>query len=117
MMIDKALIQVYVDWQEKLDNNEWYFSEAFESIIKDMSSEEAFAYIPNIVRMLLLLEDEFLIWNTLYFLLTVYSISDTTEIHPELRSNWQALTKHISKYPDVYKTAFQELRRNLRFLK
>ncbi|MEH6949611.1 ABC transporter [Bacillus sp. JJ634] len=116
-MIDKALTQVYLDWQEKLDNNEWYFSDAFDSIVKDMNPEQAFAYIPNVIQMLLQLEDEFLIWETLYFLLQVYGIANTTEIHPELRNNWEALTKHIYKYPDAYKTPFQELKRDLRFPK
>lgn len=114
MMIDKALTQVYADWQEKLDNDEWYFDNAFEMIVKDMNSEEVFAYIPNVVQMLLQLEDEFLIWETLYFLRHVYGIANTTELHPELRNNWDALTKHISKYPDPYKTPFQELKRDLR---
>ena len=116
-MKDEALTLVYFDWQEKLDSNEWYFSHAFDSIVKDMNSEQAFAYIPNVVRMLLQLDDEFLIWETIYFLLRVYGISNTTEIHPELRDNWDALTKHISKYPDAYKTPFQELKRDLRLSK
>ena len=116
-MIDKALAQVYLDWQEKLDNNEWYFSNVFDSIVKDMDPEQAFAYIPNVVQMLLQLDDELLIWETMYFLLQVYEIANTTETHPELSENWEALTQRISKYPDVYKTPFQELQRDLRLPK
>ena len=116
-MIDNALTQVYLDWQEKLDNNEWYFSNAFDSIVKDMDPEQAFAYIPNVVQMLLQLEGEFLIWETMYFLLQVYEIANTTEIHPELSNNWEALTQRISEYPDVYKTPFQELKKDLRLPK
>lgn len=96
-MNDEALTQVYLDWQEKLDSNEWYFSDVFDSIVKDMDSEQAFSYIPNVVRRLLQLDDEFLIWETLYFLLQVNRIANTVVIHPELRTNWDALTKHISK--------------------
>jgi len=113
-LTDEALVQVYAGWQEKLGNNEWYFHDIFNAIVKDMNSEQAFAYIPNVVHMLLQLEDDFLIWETIYFLLQVYGIANTTEIHPELRNNWEALAKHISKYPNAYKIPFQELKRDLR---
>ncbi|MCD7034539.1 ABC transporter [Metabacillus sp. GX 13764] len=109
-----ALSQVYDHWEEKMDNNEWYFSDAFDDIVKDMTPEDAFAYIPNVLGMLLRIEEEFLIWETLYFLLQVYAIADTTEIHPELKSSWDALEKHISCYPEAYGTPFQELKRDLR---
>ena len=114
-MNDETLNRVYINWQEKLDNNEWYFHDAFNSLVKDMNSEQAFAYIPNIIQMLLQLEEEYLIWETIYFLLQVYGIANTTEIHPELKNNWKSLAQHISNFPDAYEIPFKELVRDLRF--
>ena len=45
-------------WEDKLDKDEWYFSNSFESITKEMSPEEAFNYIPNVIEVLLKLDDD-----------------------------------------------------------
>ena len=111
---DSRLLEIYVGWEDKLDNDEWYFSNAFELISKGMSPEEAFNYIPNVIEVLFKLDDDFLIWETLYFLMDLYSISDTTQIHPYLESNWSPLKQHIKRYEDSYVTPFKELIRQLR---
>jgi hypothetical protein len=108
------LLEIYVEWEDKLDNDEWYFSNSFESITKGMSSREAFNYIPNVIDVLLKLDNDFLIWETLYFLMELYSIADTTQIHPFLESNWSPLKQHIKKYEYSYDTPFKELIRQLR---
>jgi hypothetical protein len=114
---DKKLIAVYDNWQEKLNEDEWYFSNAFETISKEMSSESAFNYIPEVTYLLLELNEDYLIWETLYFLIDLYSIAMTTEIHPILEENWSTLSDHIQKYEDSYSTPFQELKRVLRIKK
>ena len=111
---DSRLLEIYVGWEDKLDNDEWYFSNSFESITIGMSSEEAFNYIPNVIEVLFKLDDDFLIWETLYFLMELYSIADTTQVHPYLESNWSPLKQHIKKYQDSYATPFKELIRQLR---
>ncbi|MGM0924695.1 MAG: ABC transporter [Bacillota bacterium] len=103
-----------MEWEGKLDKDEWYFDNSFESITKEMSPEEAYNFIPNVIEVLFKLDDEFLVWETLYFLIELYSLADTTEIHPLLESNWSVLTKHIKKYEDSYTTPFKELKRHLR---
>ncbi len=45
-----------------------------------MSSESAFNYIPEVIYILLQLDEDFLIWETLYFLIDLYRIAETTEI-------------------------------------
>ncbi|MFC4322015.1 ABC transporter [Litchfieldia salsa] len=117
IITDKKLIEIYDNWQEKLDADEWYFSNAFESISKDMSSESAFNYIPEVIYILLNLYEDYLIWETLYFLIDLYRIAETTEIHPTLDKNWSALREHIQKYEDSYSTPYQELKRFLRIKK
>ncbi|WP_310200473.1 ABC transporter [Neobacillus niacini] len=111
---DSRLLEIYVVWEDKFDNDEWYFSNSFESISKGMSSEEAFNYIPNVIEILFKLDDDFLIWETLYFLIGLYSIADTTQVHPSIESNWSQLKQHIRKYQDSYTTPFKELMRMLR---
>lgn len=66
-------------------------SNSFESITKGMSSEEAFNYIPNVIDVLFNLDDDYLIWETLYFLMELYSIADTIQVHPYLESNLSVL--------------------------
>ena len=111
---DSRLLEIYVKWEDKLDNDEWHFSNAFESITKELTPEEAFNYIPNVIEVLFKLHDGFLIWETLYFLIELYNIADTTEIHPFIKSNWSPLKQHIQKYEDSYTTPFKELMRELR---
>ncbi|WP_335384490.1 ABC transporter [Neobacillus drentensis] len=111
---DKRLLEIYDEWEAKLDKDEWYFSNSFEAITKGMSSEEAYNYIPNVIDVLLKLDDDFLIWETIYFLIELYSIADTTQIHPYLESNWSVLTQHMKNYQDSYATPFKELIRQIR---
>jgi hypothetical protein len=103
--MESRLLEVFNSWEDKLAEDEWYFSNSFESICKGLSPEEAFNYIPNVIEMLFKLDDDYLIWETLYFLMQLYSIADTTQIHPSLEKN---------KYQDAYATPFKELSRLLR---
>jgi hypothetical protein len=111
---DSRLLEIYVGWEDKLDNDEWYFSNSFESITNGMSPEEAFNYIPNVIEALVNLDDDFLLWETLYFLMELYSLADTTQIHPYLESNWSVLKQHIKEYEDSYATPFKVLMEQLR---
>jgi len=97
-----------------LESNEWYFSDAFEKITCEMTPADAFSYIPSVVSALLELKDDTLIWETLYLLIELYSIADTTEIHPVLKEKWSLLNKHILKFKDAYDTPFHELKQQLR---
>ncbi|WP_231868457.1 ABC transporter [Fictibacillus phosphorivorans] len=112
--MDKRLSEIYFRWEDKIDKDEWYFSNSFESITKDMSAEEAFNYIPNVVDMLLKLDDDYLIWETLYFLISLYNIAETTQIHLSLEDKWNELEEHIRNYDDSFGTPYNELKRYLR---
>ena len=111
---DKRLLDIYIEWEDKLDKDEWYFSNSFELITKGMTPEEAFNYIPNIIEALIKLDDDFLVWETLYFLIEIYVLADTTQVHPFLERNWSMLEKHIRKYEDSYATPFREFKGYLR---
>ncbi|MDQ0232590.1 hypothetical protein J2S19_003912 [Metabacillus malikii] len=111
---DKRLLEIYNEWEAKLNKDEWYFCNSFEAITKGMSSEEAYNYIPRVIDLLLELDDDFLIWETIYFLIELYNIADTTQIHPYLESKWSVLTQHLKNYPESNATPFKELKTQLR---
>ena len=111
---DNRLLEIYEEWQDKLEKDEWYFSNSFESITKEMTSEEAFNYLPKVIEMLFKLDEDYLIWETLYFLIELYSIADTTQIHPFLEINLSELTNHIRKFNDSYATPFKVLKNHIR---
>ncbi|MEI4771639.1 ABC transporter [Psychrobacillus sp. FJAT-51614] len=111
---DNRLLEIYEEWQAKLEKDEWYFSNSFESITKGMTSEDAYSYLPKVIEMLFKLDKDYLIWETLYFLIELYSIADTTQIHPFLESNWFELGNHIKKFNESYATPFKVLKNHLR---
>ncbi|MFX3618861.1 MAG: ABC transporter [Sporolactobacillus sp.] len=113
-MIIRQLENIYNDWESKLGKNEWYFSDEFDLITKNMTPFQAFSYMPNVISALLELQDKDLIWETLDLLSDLYSIADTAEIHPFLKDNWNILEEHIHNYKEVYDTPFQELKGMLR---
>lgn len=86
--MDKRLSEIYFRWEDKIDKDEWYFSNSFETITKEMSAEEAFNYVPSVVDMLFRLDDDYLIVEMLYFLINLYNIAETTQIHPYLEDRW-----------------------------
>jgi len=80
-------------------------------------SKEAFNYIPTVLEVLFKLDDDYLVWETLYFLIHLYSSADNTQIHPFLESNRSVLTNHIKKFNDAYATPFKELEHYLKIRK
>jgi hypothetical protein len=112
--MDSRLLEIFVGWEDKLDDDEWYFSNSFKAICLGMSPEEAFNYIPNVIEVLFKLDDDSLIWETLYFLMELYSIADTTQIHPFLERNWSPLKQHIMEYEDSFAIPFKDLMKQLR---
>jgi hypothetical protein len=79
-----------------------------------MSAEEAFNYVPSVVDMLFKLDDDYLIWETLYFLINLYNIAETTQILPYLEDSWIKLEEHLRNHEDSFKTPYKELKRHLR---
>jgi hypothetical protein len=112
--MDKRLSEIYFRWEDEIDKDEWYFSNSFEAITKEMSAEEAFNFIPSVVDMLFKLDDDYLIWETLYFLINLYNIAETTKIHPYLEDRWIKLAEYLRNHEDSFKTPYKELKRHLR---
>ncbi|KGX88221.1 hypothetical protein [Pontibacillus litoralis] len=84
--MEKELLSIFKYWESKLEKHEWYFIDSYESIINDLTSEDAFNSIPETVSVPLKLENSFLIGETIDFIHEIYNIADITEIHPYLET-------------------------------
>ncbi|WP_208592402.1 ABC transporter [Gracilibacillus suaedae] len=113
--MEKAILEIFEDWEKKLEIDEWYFQNSYESLVDGLSSEEAYKNIPAVIRVLLNTKNNFLIGETLEILIGIYNIADTTEIHPYLRENKVEIGIHIHTYADdQVKEVYNELKSLLR---
>lgn len=111
----QELIGIFESWENKLDNDEWYFSNSFENIIDRLSSVEAYDYIPTVINELVKLRHSYLIGETLDFLHSLYNRADTTEIHPIMKNELEHIQNIVSQYGDDYgRHALHELKASLR---
>ncbi|MEC0303097.1 ABC transporter [Terribacillus saccharophilus] len=96
------LLRIFANWEIELKENEWYFSDCYEELTKELSSSDAFAAILDVIDVLLLIKEAYLLNETLEFLGIIYNIADTTEIHPMLLVQWENITRHIQWFGDSY---------------
>ncbi len=82
------------DWQNKLEQNEWYFTNYINEKIEPLSSEQAFEIIPDAVDLIIAQKDPFLIGECLYLLNSITVKSNTTEMHPYLLNKWADLDNY-----------------------
>ncbi|MGG3664827.1 hypothetical protein [Bacillus gobiensis] len=54
--MEKELLSIFEDWENKLDKDERYFSNSYEKLIYGLSSETAFNHIPDVLKVLLMLK-------------------------------------------------------------
>ncbi len=100
-----------VNWQSKLQEDEWFFAELIEDLTSNLQSYEAFDLIPEAVDLILQQSDGFLCRECLELLLELSRIADTTEIHPSLDSKWEQVCNHVSQFGDYHKRRVGELKR------
>ncbi|MGM0829040.1 MAG: ABC transporter [Bacillota bacterium] len=111
----KPLQDLFNHWQEKLDQDEWYFSRSFDEIITSMTSEEAFQYIPVVIQELAKCKNAFLIGEMVDFL-HIYEVANTTEINPILIQEKDNIEGVIRKFGDEYsQEAFSEFKKSMRW--
>ena len=111
-----SLQEILINWQENLDQDEWYFSRSFEEVTKNMTSEEAFHYIPIVIKEFTTLQSAFLIGELIDFLHAVYTKANTTEVHPILLQEQENINEIIITYGDNYsKHALNEFKKSIRW--
>ncbi|QXE02429.1 ABC transporter [Terribacillus sp. DMT04] len=109
------LWKIYENWEIELDKNEWYFSDCYDELTENLSSSDAYDAIPAVLDVLLHVKDTYLVNETLDFLLIIYNIADTTEVHPILLAEWHEINRKLEQMGDSFSvSAWDELRQMLR---
>ncbi|WCN38808.1 hypothetical protein [Aneurinibacillus uraniidurans] len=103
-----------IDWQKKLNEDEWFFSRLYENLTNDLTPEECFSLIPQAVDLTLEQTDEFLCGECFEYVLGLGVDSNTTELNPYLDKNWDTLNEHVSSFGDYHKHRVAELKRYYR---
>lgn len=103
--------QWIVDWEEKLNEDEWYFAQFRENVINDISPEQAYNQISEAIELVLEQTDPWLLGECFEILLSLCIKSDTTRIPASLMSSWDKLENHLSSYGKYYNDRFAEIKR------
>lgn len=111
-MIDirKKINKSLNNWEEELNKDEWYFSNLRDEILQEITPEEAFNYIPDVVKICLELKDKYLVGEIFEILLDLVKRTNTTEIPSYLEKNWEALINYVSSIGDYNKRKTKELK-------
>lgn len=112
---NEIIDEILNDWVRKLNEDEFYFTHAFETLIESFTSYEAFDFIELMVQTILKLDNPFLVNQFIFFTGCLYSKAKTTELHPVMEKNLPAIEKHILQLQNsgVHRE-WQELKRDLR---
>ncbi len=100
-----------IDWQTKLQEDEWYFAKLREKLTSGLQPNEAFDTISEAVDLTLRQSNEFLCLECFELLLELSRIADTTEVQPALNEKWTQLCDHVSQFSDYHKRRVTELKR------
>ncbi|MEW9672986.1 hypothetical protein [Ammoniphilus sp. 3BR4] len=96
------------DWEEKLNEDEWFFSKLEEELTFGLTAEECFNLIPQIVQLTMEQRNEYLCLMSFELLFTLSRKSRTTEIPVLLEANWDQLINHVSGFSDYHKNQVKE---------
>ena len=100
MKINEFLQNLQLNWQEKLQKDEWFFAKARDKIDTAFTAEDAFSAIMEVVFFIQSETNTYLcteLTNILYLLIRK---SDTTEIPKDFVTNLQVLKRRLAK--DMY---------------
>lgn len=111
----KSIANILENWVEKINQDEFYFDNAFQQLIQEKSSVEAFEFIPHMVDAILSINDDYIVSELIFYLNCLYGKANTTEIHPTLSAKLEDLEKHITNLKGEYSAReFKEFKRDLR---
>ena len=102
------------NWQDKLNEDEWYFCKFRDEFTKDLMPHEAFDLIPDVIELLFNQSDEYLVNEVVELLLTLIRLADTTEIRPTLAKHWNQIVELLSSSMVYNKNRLAELKKLLR---
>ncbi|MCC5468350.1 hypothetical protein [Pelosinus baikalensis] len=104
----------FTNWQEKLQDNEWYFHDCRKEITCNLKPSTAYNLIPEVIDLILEQNEAFIITECFQLLLEVYWVANTTEIHPYLLKNMKNISYHVESTGEYGKSKVAELKSWLR---
>lgn len=104
----------FTNWQEKLQDNEWYFCDCRKEAICNLEPSAAYNLIPEVIDLILEQNEAYIIIECFQLLLEVYRIANTTELHPYLLKNMRSLSYHVESTGEYGKSKVAELKSWLR---
>ncbi len=107
MLADKYRIEL-IGYQEKLSADEWHFARVQDRLLGDLLPEDAFGQIGRAATLVLEQAEKVPAWYAFHFLLALARLSDTTELPPKLKDEWDRLHSHLQDLG--LETGFSELR-------
>jgi len=99
-----------INWEDKINENEWFFEEFVELITKNLTQTDAYNLISDAVKLVLIQSDKYLCYETLLLLFDIIRISDTTEIPQLLNNEWDNLFNHISHFSKGHIKIFNDIK-------
>lgn len=110
-MIANSFREATIDWQEKLQGDEWFFSNLQEDLLRNKSNTEIFAEIDDVIDLILEQKDKTLVYESFLLLFNIYGELETTEQTEKLKSNWNVLKEHICLFGNEHRQQFVEFER------
>lgn len=111
----ESIAMILENWVQKINEDEFYFSNAFDQLIQEKTSYEAFEFIPHMLEAILETNDDFIAAQLIFYLSCLYGKADTTEIHNALSEQQTKLEKHIASLNGHYAMRdYREFKRDLR---
>jgi hypothetical protein len=89
------------DFQSHLQEDEWYFSRIEERICNELTPEEAFRAIDEVVAILISSSEDTVEWRCATFMLSLALKSNTTELPPILNRHWNDVLECLSDHTDI----------------
>lgn len=89
--------QVKKEWREKIQENEWYFSNVRDLLLKEIDVNEIFEVIDFIVNNILSEQDMYFISELLELLICLVRKSNSSHIPDSINKNFLSLDKMFNK--------------------
>ncbi|GMA99459.1 hypothetical protein [Pelosinus sp. IPA-1] len=102
------------NWQEKFQDNEWYFHDLRTEITCNLEPVAAYNLLPEVIDLILKQNEVYVITECFQLLFEVYRAANTTEIHPYLLKNITNISYHVESTGEYGKSKVAELKSWLR---
>lgn len=114
--IAKRFEESFFEYEKKINVNEWYFSDTKELLLKGIKSDIAYSNILEALNIALKQTDDYLLSESLQFILDLLSIADTTEINEEILISLNKLDSNSADISDYSKNKILEIKKKFRLI-